>query len=307
LNAAYSLTFPLGDRLSAMSPVSGTFQAVPLLGSYAHTALILVAGAFYYLLVAPGAAAWPGALIAGLAVFQIAWSLVFQDRSMYICTALAMVFFLFRRGERRLTAVLSGSVVVFFLALSVFGVHLEGRIGAVTPDFLASHARSILLDPTAPEEASAQWRLDLLSAVLARWSANPGAEFIGEGFGQALTDLKREGDVVVRQPHNTNVTVLVRLGTVGFLLWLGMNLAILRSLIRFIRHSRREPATQNIAVWFLLFYVMGIVVTTVQPWLEFSHGAIPFYILIGMALSLSRETAARRFVHRRAHPAVQAA
>ena len=291
VNLAYALTFPVADALAEVSPISGVFQEVPLLGSYAHMPLFLVAGALYYLLVARQVVFWPAGVLVGLAACQLSWSLVFQHRSMYIGVLTALGLLLLLGGVRRgakVAAAFAGGAVIFFLGLSVSGLQLQGRVGDVDPEFLMAHLRGVLLDPTAPEEASAEWRLDLLQWVWNRWTASTTTVVAGEGFGEPLTNVTEAGGVAVRQPHNTHLTVLVRLGVFGFLAWMLLQWRILISLITSLRQSPRSTAAHDLALWLLLFYVLAVIFTSVQPWLEFSYGAIPFYVLMGFALGLAR-------------------
>ncbi len=291
LNTVYSLTYPISDRLVAMSPVSGVFLRVPLLGSYSQVSFFLIAGSLYYLLVMPHVKAWPAPLTLGLAALQAAWSFVFQDRTVYIGTAVALVLLVLFGGLRRgarLAAVVAGSLTVFFVLIAITGSVIQGRVGEVGPDFLWGHIRSLTLDPYAPAAGTVQWRLDLLSELRDRWTVSPSVMAIGEGFGQPLIDFENSGNQVIRQPHNTHITVLIRLGAVGFLVWVLMHWRIFSSLFRFLRESRRDPFQHDLALWLLLFIVMGVVFTTFQPWLEFSNGAIPFFFFAGFALGMAR-------------------
>jgi hypothetical protein len=290
LNTAYALTYPISDRLVAISPVSGIFQRVPLLGSYNQVSFFLIAGSLYYLLVMPHVRAWPAALTLGLAALQAAWSFVFQDRTVYIETVVAfvvlMVFGGLRRGVR-LAAVVAGSLTVFFVLMVITGSVIQGRVGEVGPNFLRQHVRSLLGDPDAPAAGTVQWRLDLLSELRERWTVSSRVMAIGEGFGQPLIDFENAANVVVRQPHNTHITVLIRLGALGFLVWLLMHWRILTSFLRSLRDSQGDPVRHDLALWLFLFYVIGIVFTTFQPWLEFSYGAIPFYFFVGFSLAMA--------------------
>jgi hypothetical protein len=290
LNTAYSLTFPIADTLGAISPVSGIFQQVPLLGSYPDTPLFLVAGGLYYLLVMRHVREWPQGLILILAALQTSWSFVFQQRSVYIGTAIALVLLFLFGGVRRggkLVAILGGSVVVFFAVIALTGSVIQGRVGEVGPAFLGQHVQSLFLDPNAPAEDTVQWRLDLMSQLRERWAVDSRVMTVGEGFGQPLIDFENSENVAVRQPHNTHITVLIRLGALGFLVWLLMHWRILTSLFRFLRNSERGTLNRDLALWLFLFYVLGIVFTTFQPWLEFSYGAIPFYFFVGIALAMA--------------------
>lgn len=290
LNTAYALTFPIADSLAAFSPVSGIFQQVSLLGSYAHTPLFLVAGGLYYLLVIRHVGTWPAGLILLLAALQVSWSFVFQERSVYIGTAIAVVLLLVLGGARRgagMVAILTTSVVAFFAVIAMTGSGIQGRVGDVGPAFLVQHVQSLFGDPDTPAASTVQWRLDLWSQLRERWSADSKVMAIGEGFGQPLIEFENSSNVAVRQPHNTHITVLIRLGALGFLLWLLMHFRILTALLRFLWNSERETLNRDLALWLFLFFVLGMVFTTFQPWLEFSYGAIPFFFFAGIALAMA--------------------
>ena len=106
----------------------------------------------------------------------------------------------------------------------------------------------------------------------------------GEGFGRPLIDFYIKGGVAVRQPHNTHLTVLVRLGLLGFILWLVFHWIIIRRFWKALHRWQMGSFEHTLLLWFLVFYTLGMLVTTVQPWLEFSYGSIPFFILLGFAI-----------------------
>lgn len=291
MNTMYALTFPVVDVLQPLSPVSGLFQRVSLIGTYSHTALFLVVGALYYFLVVQHVTRWPRGLVVGLAALQIGWSFVLQDRSMYIGILLAMSLLMLFGGIRRggsIAAMLAASLLVFFLIIGVSGTILRGRLGDVGSEFLGQHLRSLLLDPGTPGEGTVEWRLNLWSELRDRVTGSPDLAIFGSGFGEPLIEFRNEADVVVRQPHNTHISVLLRLGIFGALAWFAMLAAILLALLRLLRTSRQMPHQHDFALWFFLFFILAILFTSVQPWLEFSEGAIPFFFLVGAALGLSR-------------------
>jgi len=72
------------------------------------------------------------------------------------------------------------------------------------------------------------------------------------------------------------------------LLWLLMNLRISALLWRALKRSPKRSASYDVTLWCLLLYVLGMLVTTVQPWLEFSYGAVPFFLLVGFAMGIGK-------------------
>jgi hypothetical protein len=309
VNTVYSLTYPMAATVTALSPVSGIFRPAPVIGSYTNTPVYLAAGAFFFLLVARHLG-WPRAIILSLALFQFAWSLVFQSRYAYLglLAALAAMGFVGRaRQSARLATLLAAGVVIFFVLIAVSGVQLQGRIGEVDAEFLWRHLASIFLVPDTPAVGSAQWRLELLPDLIARWTASRLHMFFGEGFGLPIIDFHNSGPNPVRQPHDTHLTFLVRLGAVGLLIWLVMQWTILKSLVCTIRRSTQNAVVHDLASWLLVLYVLLMIMTTFEPELEFSYGAIPFYTFMGFALGLARQLAPDpRAAHRVPHPAAVA-
>ena len=45
----------------------------------------------------------------------------------------------------------------------------------------------------------------------------------------------------------------------------------------------------RLPLWFFAFAVLGLLDSLVQPYFEFSHSAVPFFFLMGVALGISPE------------------
>jgi hypothetical protein len=78
----------------------------------------------------------------------------------------------------------------------------------------------------------------------------------------------------------------MRLGLAGFAIWAFVHARILSTFARGLRASRHEPAARSLYLWLLMFYSLGMLFTTVEPWLEFSYGAVPFFTLVGFVMGL---------------------
>lgn len=289
ITLTYSLTYPIGVLLREHSPISGIFLRVPVVGFYKNISLFLVTGAVYYYLVARHVINWPSIALLVLALLQIGWSLVFQARSMYVGIIVAMLILVLFTGVRKGVKIAGGltvGIIALLVIISVSGIQLKGRIGPLEPSFIIQHFQSVFLVPDTPAVGSAIWRLKLLPEVLERWMASTATMLIGEGFGEPLIEFYTPEGVPVRQPHNTHLTILVRLGLAGMTVWLFINWRIFSLFMRALRRYQRGTSHHVLILWLFIFYVLGMLMTTVQPWLEFSYGAIPFFTLLGFALSL---------------------
>lgn len=300
-NLTYAGFYPWASHLQAISPKSGVFRQVALLGFYSHTALFLLVGALFSWLLGRFIG-WPGWFLTITGMLQLGGPFIFQSRAIYIA-ALLNVAALFLLGDIRkgikATALIGLGLLLLTGILTVSGINLRGRIGPVNLAFLTRHFQSIFLRPETPAVGSAQWRLALIPEVISRVISSPWRLIVGEGFGEPLIDFIIKGGVAVRQPHNTHLSVLARLGLVGLLFWTLFLLRVGTTLVRCARRSPCGTFEHNLWLWLLLFFISGLVFATFQPWLEFPYGAIPFYAIVGFALGLYHRP--REVKHGRAH------
>lgn len=291
-NFAYTLTFPIKDMILAYSPTSGVFREVPLLGFYIGTPLFLVAGGFYFLVADRWLPHWPRLLLVSLAVAQLGWSLIIQDRAMYL--GLLFLPLVAIAAGRWTVALKVGafavvSAILIFGIISTFGLQVSGRLSSAGAGFFLEHVQSLLMKGESPGIDSNYWRINILHNVLARWQSSIGNILFGEGFGLPLIDFRLAAGNEVRQPHNTHLSVLARLGVVGLMAWFWFIAAILARVITTVRAVRESrPVARAQLLVLLVFLVLGLFYTTVQPWLEFSYGAIPFFVIAGFALGYAR-------------------
>ena len=292
LNFCYSLTFPFHETVQSLSPVSGFFRPVPVLGYYSHTYLYLLAGALFFMWCAAYVVSWPAWLRGLLTAGQILSLGIAQARSMYVGMVVVLLVIMLLGEFRKwikLTVSLCCALVIFVVLTSHLGLELQGRIGPVQLSFLGDQLRSIAGAPGTPG-MTVQGRLDWYREAWDRAHSSTANFLIGEGFGKPLLENARSKEgVPIRQPHNTHLSVFARLGLVGATLWAIFHLAILVRFVRVLLGRRSlEPRFYELALWFFLFYLLSMIVTSVQPHLEFSYGAIPFYVLMGLALGLMR-------------------
>ena len=298
VNMFYNALYPFSMKLQSMSPQSGVFQTVPIVGSYDDSPLYLVAGALFFL--------WLGKRVSGMsrgvlcAAIQLCELALLQTRSAYVGLGLILLLLLVfgeARKARQLVSVLLASVLALVVLIGVFsmaGVTVSGRVGPVDMSFLKEHAETIFM----VNNQSARWetdddRLDWYGQVWHRVTASTASLLWGEGFGEPLIDFPsyrgRDSGVVVRQPHNTSLSVLGRLGFAGLAGWLAFHFFILRDFYNGLRaRSLLDGVTADLLLWFFFLYLLFMVTTSVQPLLEFSHGAVPFFFLMGVAVGIVR-------------------
>jgi hypothetical protein len=295
-NTVYSYTFPYGEQLQEMAPTSGVFQPIALLGQYQHNSEYLVAGAIFSLWLAPSVVNCPRWLLMAWAGTQLAALVLLQTRSCYVSIVVIGLLLLllrdFGRAQQLAKLVVVGlaGMVLFVALVSILGLNLRARVVDINAESLEEHALSIFaVGDHNNRMGQDEDRIDWLEQVWEGTTATPTTFLIGQGFGEPLLKNAENEGMAVREPHNSTVGVFGRLGLIGVSIWL-LFLAIM--LVRFAR-ALREPSTldaekKSLILWLFMFYVVQLILSTVQPSLEFSHCALPFYFLLGLGLAITQ-------------------
>ncbi|MEK6206485.1 MAG: O-antigen ligase family protein [Chloroflexota bacterium] len=117
----------------------------------------------------------------------------------------------------------------------------------------------------------------------------------GKGFGVNLA----EDDGVVqgvnnplplRSPHNSNMTVLARMGVPGMGLWIALQLGFGASLIAAFFRARKAGATfwSRVDLWLFAYWLAAIVNSMFDVYLEGPQGGIWFWAIFGLGLAAMR-------------------
>jgi O-antigen ligase len=297
VNLVYCFTLPFGEVLQEHSPASGVFQPIALLGQYQHNNLYVVSGAFFCVWMAGYVVSWKRWLLILLATGQLATLVILQARSMYIAVVVVPVLMVLL-GERRkflqFIPVLGygvAAMALFVIATSALGINVKGRVMDLSGDSLEEHALSVFAVTNGHNRLGQdEDRLDWYQQVWKDTVVDSRTLMFGQGFGKPLIDYAPDG-VPVRQPHNSTLGVFGRLGLLGVSVWLLFHGIVLARLVRLIRKSPELGSdTRDFVVWLFAFYVLAIILSLVQPTLEFSHCAIPLYFLLGVGLGIARPT-----------------
>jgi hypothetical protein len=292
-NLFYSYTFSWGDKIKSMSPSFGVFHPVALFGNYQQSALLLLLGAMYFVWIAPSAVRWPRWLLTLLSAAQLGGLAILQARSMYVGIVLILlVLFLFHENRKLIgfASTVGWGVAVlllFLVVISALGITIQGRMGPVNLSFVGDQIKTVLaMGHANTRMAHEDDRADWYGQVWDRVRSSPTNVVVGEGFGQALINFEDEDGNPVRQPHNSSLTVLARLGFVGLSIWLLFIGLVLVRFVRFLRMRSQSEGVTSTILWLFLCFLLFLEISSVQPELEFSHGTIPFYFLLGLGIGI---------------------
>lgn len=289
LSLIYSFTLPWGDKIWGWSPESGAFQKVPLLGNYHGTGDVLTAGAMFFLCIDGDVVGRPRWMMLCLAMAQLLGVAITQTRRSYLDIVIVFII-LVVLGEtkkyQKLLIILSSAIMALLLLTTIAGLKISGRIGEVNLGFFGEHINSMSGAEATPG-SSVQSRFTAAEEALQHFRSHP---VFGEGFGQPLlTEIDMSNGTVTRQPHNSSLSYLARLGLIGFLIWIAFHLCLMKRFVYAIRQRRRcDRALSDLVLWLFLFYLIVMVASLVEPAFEFPSSAVPFYFLMGLALGLIR-------------------
>ena len=115
----------------------------------------------------------------------------------------------------------------------------------------------------------------------------------GKGFGINLADadgFQSTADHSLRSPHNSEMTVLARMGVPGLVLWVLLQGAFGIGLLRATFAHRRTGDLQLAALgaFLLAYWVAMMVDTSFDPYLEGPQGGIWFWTIFGLGLVVMR-------------------
>lgn len=289
INLIYGFTFPWSERILAASPVSGVFLQIPVFGQYHQTAMDLLIGAVFCMGLAKFVIRRHTWILHTLVALQLLGLAILQSRATYIALgAYLLVFVVLREGKKARTffTLAAAAMVILIASTTLGGIQLSGRIGPVNLSFLEDHIRSIGgVNVTAA--SSVESRVDFADDVMQHIRAHP---IVGEGFGQPLVNyIDDETGAVVRVPHNSHLTIMARLGFVGFVVWLTFNGCLLRRFAYAYLHRRFwDPVFSEFALWSFLYYVVFMIESLVEGPLESPATAIPFYFFTGLTAGVIR-------------------
>lgn len=297
IGALYALTYPFGDLLQHLSPTieAAAGYTTTVLFQY-NTASVLLLLASLALLTRPRVDAVAYVAACFLILFAVA---VFQARTAYLqVIALFLMLALYNRPAfgRLGAAILIGMVSLAVLG-SLGGIELTGRLGEkISFDFLIRHFTSITGEPAPGVEGAAggiDLRLGWWATIWRKLTADPFSLLFGLGYGTPLTDFVATQNAIVREPHNSLVSVVARLGLVGGVVFLWLQYAVLREWQRaFVLSKRLGLRIQQRQLLIILAYFVLIWCTAVgEDALEKPYNAIPYYFLLGVAIGYRRHLA----------------
>jgi O-antigen ligase len=295
ITVLYGLLYPFQEEIWNLSPsiMSGAGYEAPILGSMATTAYLMIMAAVYLIL-------WHGerALANLIAVLLIGYAIaVFQARTLYLILIAVFGFLVvYRRssiGNLGIVVYLSGLALAL---VALVGLQLQGRLGATFSfDFLVQHFLAIFgvasqqYEGVASAAAGIDQRLEWWQHIYNQMVADPFSLLLGLGYGLPLTDFHGSTGAVVREPHNSYVTVFARTGIIGGICWFVIMANLIYRWHQTFMHCRQIGwrLGENRLMVLMVFFISMWVLAVGEDGFEKPYNIIPFYFFWGIVLRMS--------------------
>ncbi|GAA4649929.1 hypothetical protein GCM10023116_22110 [Kistimonas scapharcae] len=291
----YGLTYPVSDFLRLLSPYisGGSGQSIPLFFVYTNTAMLMLVSAAC-MFIFKSESFFVSKFKLAVAGFLIAFCLAFfQARTIYLqIIALYLFLFIFRRSEfkKGVFVILFGLLII--LMLPILGFEAEGRIGQVVSlEFIYNHFMAIFgISKSGVESAAGgvSLRIGWWLNIYEKWSLDFTTMFFGLGFGFPLIDHDLANGVVAREPHNSFISLLARLGVIGASLWCLIHCYLLKiwfNLFKYTKSNHYQVINNFLAV-FMIYFIFVCVFAIGEDSFEKPFNAIPYYLLWGCILRM---------------------
>lgn len=207
------------------------------------------------------------------------------------------------KGRARLIWLGAASLVAALSCAILFDIQIDlytERGRSISAEQLADNVVSIVAPERSPRELSgtADWRTGLWNRVIA--DVTNERPVTGFGFGPNIRERygEQDEDPPARNPHNSHVNIVARMGWVGGaiwgLMWTVWFAEMLRARKRFTRTGRERAA--GLCLVLISAEVMFLVNAIFNEVAEGPHSAVVMWAIFGFGafLALSRPRSPRR-------------
>lgn len=291
----YALGYPFGDVLRNWSPkiTAAAGYDSPLFFFFSNTGGLLLWASAYLVIFRSRNQKFEHLylIVAGfLIIFPV---LLFQARTIYM-QILCIIAFLFVYRRIPLHKVIIGACIALGLLaiLSVSGIQITGRLEkSLSLEFFYNHFMSIFGIEAAGIYGAAggvYQRLGWWLELYKQWTADIWTWIYGLGFGIPLVNWGSSQGVPVREPHNSIVSVVARIGAMGIFAFGWMHISLLRIWKRTYKicNGMNWHQGKNLLLFLMVFFILVWVLSIGEDALEKPFWAIPYYFIWGYVLAL---------------------
>jgi hypothetical protein len=236
-----------------------------------------------------------------IASFLVSFAiLVIQARTTYVqLLAMAALLFWVRPAALRGLALSIPVLASLLLLISVFEIRFAGRLSSeMSFDFLWNHILAIFgisekgQGGVAEAASGVSLRFGWWMRLYGELTADPATLLAGLGFGVPLTDFRDTLGVTAREPHNSVISVVARLGLVGGVAWVWLQADLFRVAFRTYRqcNTSGQAVPARLVLLIVAFAVLTLASCFGEDTMEKPYNAIPYYVLWGAALRIAHNS-----------------
>lgn len=217
---------------------------------------------------------------------------IFQARTIYLqLIAIVLMLLWYRRKAFGKMSMALGVGLIGLMLFAASGVEIEGRNGQnVSMEYITNHFIAIagienpgVKDAAAGVDQRLGWWKDI---IFERLPKSTNSLLFGMGYGFPLVDFKGPDGEIVREPHNSYVSILARMGVVGLLLFISAHVLLLHSWWNAFNLCRRKSYKigQDRLFMLMVYFVMIWIFSMGEAAFEAPYLTIPYYFFWGVFL-----------------------
>jgi hypothetical protein len=287
----YTLGYPFSETLKSLSPqlIAGAGYEMPLLFNYGDTSSALLIVASFYLIFSSS-----HIVLYLVAIFLLGFTIfIFQARTIYLqIIAVSLLLLTYRSGSFLRVIIMIIVLAGFLATMPIVGFQFKGRLREVSLDFMINHFLAIGGIENEGVEGAARGvpqRLGWWSDLYERWTSDARTFVFGLGYGFPLINFRQHEGITVREPHNSYISIMARLGLLGSLAFIWMHTLLLRVWYRTYRAYRRMgwQEGENRLLILLMFSVLLWISAIGEDAFEKPYWTIPYYFFWGIVLRMN--------------------
>lgn len=292
IGCIYAFTYPFREELKGFSPTirgAAAYTTTIIFTHYTNTATMVLMAASRRVIISTGSSDVKSLLTAGILIaYTVAF---FQARTIYLqLFAIMILFFWHNRATFGRLSVAMMVLLSAFLLLALSGIEFTGRLGqTISVDFVFRHFAAIwgvesegVVGAARGVDQRFGWWLDIWRRV----TDNARSLLFGLGYGFPLIDFKIVGNIPVREPHNSFISIFGRLGLSGVILFVTGHAFLLRAWFRAYdlccRFDYRQGRDRLLI--FMVYFVLMWVHSLAEDSFEKPFFTIPYYFFWGIVL-----------------------